>query len=203
MVVVVVVVVVCCCVLLCVVVCCCVLLCVVVCCCVLLCVVVCCCVLLCVVVAGVSHDNPRTPNVHILGHRPFKKHHQNSTRRPPREGRMNEHGGVEREKKNAKFWASHPSGPHPWGPHFSRIGATQFGAHPSGPPTQILAKVGQLRLAKLGQIFLARVGLAKVGSNKDGQSRSQPKIGGLSSAQAKCNLDQFWLAPLTIKNVKR
>ena len=36
-------------------------------------------------------------------------------RRPPREGRKNEHCGKRREK-SAKFWASHPSGPHPSGP---------------------------------------------------------------------------------------
>ena len=31
---------------------------------------------------------------------------------------------------------------------------------------------------------------------------ARPKIGGLSSTQARCNLGQFWLAPLTIQNVK-
>ena len=36
--------------------------------------------------AGASHDSPRTPNVHISGSRRFK-HHQNSTKGPPREGR--------------------------------------------------------------------------------------------------------------------
>ena len=34
-----------------------------------------------------------------------------------------------------------------------------------------MAKVGQLRLAKVGQIFLAKVGLAKVGLAKVGLSR--------------------------------
>ena len=43
--------------------------------------------------AGVSHDNQRTPNVHISGPRRFK-HHQNSTRRPPG-----------KRKKRANFWA--------------------------------------------------------------------------------------------------
>ena len=33
---------------------------------------------------GLAHDSPRTPNVHISGPLRFK-HHQNSTRRPPRE----------------------------------------------------------------------------------------------------------------------
>ena len=64
----------------------------------------------------------------------------------------------EREEKARNFGAPHPSGPHP-------SGAPPFGAG--------LAKVGQLRLAKVGlakvgQIFLAKVGLAKVGF---GQSR--------------------------------
>ena len=54
----------------------------------LVCVGVCWCVLVCVGVscfgaAGASHNSPRTPNVHISGPRRFK-HHQNSTRRPPR-----------------------------------------------------------------------------------------------------------------------
>ena len=65
--------------------------------------------------AGASHDNPRTPNVNISGPPRFK-HHQNSTRRPPREGRMKENCGV-RRKKSAKFWASHPAGPRLWPIH--------------------------------------------------------------------------------------
>ena len=34
----------------------------------------------------------------------LQKHHQNSTRRPPREGRKSTTLGLEREKKRAKFW---------------------------------------------------------------------------------------------------
>ena len=50
---------------------------------------------------GASHDSPRTPNVHISGPRRFK-HHQNSTKGPPRE--MKERKlWREREKKSAKF----------------------------------------------------------------------------------------------------
>ena len=59
--------------------------------------------------AGVSHDSPRTPNVHISGPRRFK-HHQNSTKRPPRERKKKEKCGGG-GKKSAKFWAHHPSGP--------------------------------------------------------------------------------------------
>ena len=105
----------CCCVLLC---CCCVgvvLLCVV-----LLCVVVlvlcCCCVTLlnvCVKAAGVSHDSPRTPNVHISGSRCFK-HHQNSTRRHPERDRKNENGSG-RGKKARNFGPLTLRGPTLWG----------------------------------------------------------------------------------------
>ena len=52
----------------------------------------------------VSHDSPRTPNVHIWGSRRFK-HHQNSLRRPQRNG------------KRAKFLALHLLAP-PFGPNF-------------------------------------------------------------------------------------
>ena len=53
--------------------------------------------------AGVSHDSPRTPNVHITGSGRFR-HSQNSTRRPPREGRKSENGGG-RGKKERNFSA--------------------------------------------------------------------------------------------------
>ena len=52
-------------------------------------------------------------NVHILGQWSFK-HHQNSTRRPPREGRMNEMGAGDGKKKR-EILGPHPSGPHPSG----------------------------------------------------------------------------------------
>ena len=69
-----------------------------------------------------SHDSPRTPNVHISGPRRFK-HHQNSMRRHPREGRKNENCGGRVKKKSAKccpptlrgptLRGPHPAGPHP------------------------------------------------------------------------------------------
>ena len=62
---------------------------------------------------GLSHDSPRTPNVHIWGSQRFK-HHQNSTRIPPQSGER---------KKNAKFWTPRTCRPPPFGP-------PQF-----GPPT--------------------------------------------------------------------
>ena len=53
----------------------------------------------------------------------------NSTRRPPRAVKKNEIRGG-REKKNAKFWALHRSGPHPsWPPLCVR-----FGPLPLDPP---------------------------------------------------------------------
>ena len=57
-------------------------------------------------------------------------------------------------------------------------------------PKSVLAKVGHTTET----LTLAKVGLAKVGHD--------PKIRELSSTQARCNLGQFWLAPLTIQNVK-
>ena len=69
--------------------------------------------------AGASHNNPRTPNVHI-GARRFK-HHQNSTKDAPE--RAERKKNVAREgKKSAKFWASHPSGPTLRGPTFYGFG---------------------------------------------------------------------------------
>ena len=77
--------------------------------------------------AGASHDNPRTPNVHISGPRRFK-HHQNSTKGPPRERRKKENcGGRGKE--------SEMLGPPPFGAPTLRgppFGAPPFGPHPSG-----------------------------------------------------------------------
>ena len=65
---------------------------------------------------GLAHDSPRTPNVHISGPRRFK-HHQNSTN-GPQEKKEERKLWREYGKKSAKFWAPHPSGLHPSGPHF-------------------------------------------------------------------------------------
>ena len=60
------------------------------------------------------------------------KHHQNSTRRPP-ERHRNSETEAGKGRKSAKFWASHPSGPHPFGaPPFR--GPTLSGPHPFGAP---------------------------------------------------------------------
>ena len=53
--------------------------------------------------AGVLHDNQRAQTCTFEGPG-LDKHHQNSTRRPPREGRKERNFRWEREKK-AKFWA--------------------------------------------------------------------------------------------------
>ena len=105
----------------------------------------------------VSQHSPR-PNVHISGPGSFK-HHQNSTRRSPREGRRKKIVAGE-GKKNCEILGNftlrgrhfpslphpsgsptlqdptlrlhHPSGPHPSGPHPSNappFGAPPFGAH--------------------------------------------------------------------------
>ena len=54
--------------------------------------------------AGASHDNPRTPNVHISGPRRFK-HHQNSTKGPQKERKKKENCGG-RGKKERNFGLS-------------------------------------------------------------------------------------------------
>ena len=62
------------------------------------------------------------------------KHHQNSTRRPPRKEERKL--WREREKKSAKYWARHPSGPHPSGPFFflgSDASTLELPSLPSGP----------------------------------------------------------------------
>ena len=86
------------------------------------------------------------------------KHNQNSTRRPPREGRKKEHCGG-RGEKSAKFWAPHPSGPHPLpsGPH-----SLPSHTHPHNLATT-LAKFG---LAKCGQRRIAKSRLAKFGRDR-------------------------------------
>ena len=133
------------------------------------------------------------------------KHHQNSTRRPRDTKKSETVAG--KGRKSAKFWAltlrgptllAPPFGPPPFGPPLfpglgrPPFGSPPFGAHPSGPhPSGIypseppfgaglakvgqlrlakvgLAKVGQIKVAKVGQICLAKVGLVKVGI---GQSR--------------------------------
>ena len=69
--------------------------------------------------AGVSHDSPRAQTRTFEG--PGLQRHQNSTRRPPREGRKKEKSGGRGKKKSAKFWAPTVRGPtfyHLRGPNF-------------------------------------------------------------------------------------
>ena len=47
--------------------------------------------------AGASHDSPESPNVHMSG-----KHHQNSTKGPPRQGEKNEKCGPQDREKRMK-----------------------------------------------------------------------------------------------------
>ena len=66
------------------------------------------------------------------------KHHQNSTKGPPRERRKKENCGGE-GNKSAKFWVPHPSVPHPSvphpsGPHLSGFGPPPFGGKTFGAP---------------------------------------------------------------------
>ena len=62
-----------------------------------------------------------------------------------REGEKNDISGG-REKKSAKFWATHPSGPH--GPTFSGFGPPPFGPHHD--TKYGLAKIGWPKLVKSG-----------------------------------------------------
>ena len=77
-----------------------------------------------------SHDNPRTPNVHISGPWRFK-HHQNSTKGPQKERRKKETCGG-RGKKKREILGPPPFGAPPFGaPPF---GAPAFGAPPFWAP---------------------------------------------------------------------
>ena len=124
---------------------------------------------------------------------PAFKHHQNSTRRPRREGRQEENCGG--EGKNAKFWAPHPSGPHffwvrgptLWGPlHPSRTlrGSIFLGSepHPSGPHHSLPHPPRQFGQLRSGQIRLNK--LTKYGQIRFGQVRSRPSCQ-LSKAKLK------------------
>ena len=102
--------------------------------------------------AGATHDNPRTPNVHISGPRRFK-HHQNSTKGPQERERRKKivAGGGKKERNfGPPTLRGHPSGPHPSGPPpfwapppfeappfwAPLLGSPPFlglGLHPSGP----------------------------------------------------------------------
>ena len=86
---------------------------------VLLCVVLYCGCVLCWSRFGRRDDSPRAQNVHISGPRRFK-HHQNSTKGPPREGRKKVHCGG-RGKKNPEIFG------------FPPFGAPR-GSHPDRPP---------------------------------------------------------------------
>ena len=55
--------------------------------------------------AGVSHDSPRTPNVHISGSRPSKTP-TTFNEKTPRERKKNENCGGRREKKERNFGRS-------------------------------------------------------------------------------------------------
>ena len=119
----------------------------------------------------------------------LQKHHQNSTKRPPREGRKKKFRAGER-KKSAKFWALHPSGPHPSGPHPSgphlfwvraptapaptpsgphfrashHFGPpTPSGPHPSGPHHPTRPPPNQKKKAKCGLAKFGQIRLAKCG----------------------------------------
>ena len=96
---------------------------------------------------GVSHDSPRTPNVHISGHLRFKtppKFHEKT----PRETQKQRNGGGKGKKKR------------------EILGLPPFEAHPSG---SLLGKTLKLKLAKVG---LAKVGLSRTLPRR--QSRTHP-----------------------------
>ena len=109
---------------------------------------------------------------------------------PQRERRRNEISGGREQKKSAKFWAPHPSGPtlrapNPSGPTFSGFGPpplrgphlsgspplrvpTPPGPHPSGsPPLRVPTNtIGQMRS---GQIWSNKIG--QIRPNQVGQMR--------------------------------
>ena len=121
------------------------------------------------------------------------KHHQNSTRRPPE--RHNENETVAgKGRKSAKFWAPHPSGPHPSRPLSLRgrfgqsrpikVGQSRFGQSRS-------IKVGQSRSnfsvqSRFGQSRIWPKSVNKDGQSRFGQSRSQPEI----CARQPCHMER-------------
>ena len=62
---------------------------------------------------GTFKRQPKSPNVHIWWSRRFK-HHQNSTRRPPREGRKNQNCGGRVEKKREMLGGPAEGGSGSW-----------------------------------------------------------------------------------------
>ena len=88
---------------------------------------VCWCVLVCVcgVCAGFSHDSQRAQTCTFEG--PGASNTTKIPREDPQRKREQTNMGSGRgKKKNAKFWAPHPSGPHP-------SGVDPSGPHPSEP----------------------------------------------------------------------
>ena len=59
---------------------------------------------------GLAHDNPRTPNVHV---RAPASDATKIPREDPQRGMKRTNFPAGERKKNSKFWAPHPSGPHP------------------------------------------------------------------------------------------
>ena len=86
------------------------------------------------------------------------EHHQNSTRRPPERHNENE-TEAGKGRKSAKFWAPHPSGPHPSGTLRGRFGQNRS------------IKVGQSRSKFSGQSRFGQSRNWPKSVNKDGQSR--------------------------------
>ena len=104
-------------------------------------------------VSGASHDSPRNPTVHILVPR-RSKHHQNSTRRPPREGRQKENCGG-RGKQKREILGLPPFGPHlrglqPSGPAFAWASPLRIHSPFRGPDPASIVVLANLGLAKVG-----------------------------------------------------
>ena len=105
--------------------------------------------------AGVSHDSPRTPNVHIWGSRPSKNTTKFPQEDPQRERKKSENGRGGGKKKRKILGpppsGSHPSSPNPWGPNFFLVWAPPLWAQPlwahdpSGPTLQTFSGFGSLR----------------------------------------------------------
>ena len=103
----------------------------------------------------------------------LQKHHQNSTKRPPRE-----------RGKSAPFWAPHLSGLHPSGPHFLHKPET---AKKRSGPKVVWAKSGKTWSGPKVVTFLGHLGVPKAG-----QKWSGPKVVWANSGRAKSGLCQKW-----------
>ena len=116
-----------------------------------------------------SHDNPRTPNVHISGPRRFK-HHQNSTKGPPREGEKNDNCGGRVKKKARKCGPPTLRGP-------TLRGSTLRGSTLQGPtlqgPTLCCPKIQHPKIGRSRNWPKSKLAEVEIGRSRIGRTRKK------------------------------